>query len=147
MEDIRQPTVQIQKGKKILLVEDEFYLRDIYSLVLTQGGYDVHVAINGPEGLEKAQEHPDLILLDIMLPLLNGLEVLKKLKKDPQTQNIPVVLITNLGQQEIIEEAFQDGAQGYVLKVHIKPEELIHLVEKFLQNPTYKMDITALSFD
>ena len=88
-----------------------------------------------------------MILLDIMLPGLNGLQLLQKLKAENSVKNIPVVLITNLAQANIIKEAFNLGACGYFLKVRLKPEDLIEQVNIFLTNPNFKMDYEKLVFD
>lgn len=133
--------------RKVLLVEDEFYIRDLYRGILSAAGLDVSFAANGNEGLQLAQDNPELILLDIMLPGMNGIEVLKRLKANPATQHIPVVLLTNLGQSEIIKEAFDLGAQGYLLKVNLKPEDLVTQAKAFLANPLLKMDFNSLALD
>lgn len=137
----------MEPRKKVLLIEDEFYIRDLYRGILSVAGFDVGYAINGIEGVKMAQEQPNLILLDIMLPGMNGIEVLKKLKSDPQTKEIPIVLLTNLGQSEVIKEAFNLGAQGYLLKVHLKPGDLVKDVQQFLDNPKLTMDFNSLVLD
>ena len=133
--------------KKILLIEDEFFIADLYKRILERAGFVVMIAWNGEQGLQMARENPDLILLDIMLPRLNGLQLLKKLKSESGIKNIPVVLLTNLGQANIIKEAFDGGAQGYLLKVRLNPEDLIEQVNIFLTNPDFKMDYNKLTFD
>ncbi len=133
--------------KKILLVEDEFFMADLYKRILEKGGFEVTVAINGLQGFELANQGFDLILLDIMLPKLNGLQLLKKLKTEQPLNKTPVVLLSNLGQANIIKEAYELGAQGYFLKVSLKPQELIKQVNLFLQDPQYKMDFHKLAFD
>src|SRR3989338_11668571 len=97
-------------NKKILLVEDEFYIRDLYRIILESAGFNVILAEDGEEGYKQTQNLPDLILLDIMIPKLNGIMLLQKIKKDEKTKNIPVVLLTNLGQESIIKKAFDEGA-------------------------------------
>lgn len=134
------------KGR-VLLIEDEFYIRDLYKGILESAGINVDLAPDGNEGLSAAQSNPALILLDIMLPGLNGLEVLKNLKQNPATKGIPVVLITNLGQEDVIREAFNLGAQGYLLKVHLSAKDLIDEVNKFLNDPHFTMDVNTLPFD
>lgn len=132
---------------KILLIEDDFYIADLYRTILQAQGFEVILAMDGAEGLELALSQPDLILLDIMLPKLNGLMVLKKLKSEQLTKNIPVVLLTNLGQESIIKAAFAVGAAGYLLKARLEPAELIKQVGNFLANPSFKMDPNALVLD
>ena len=133
--------------KKILLIEDEFFISDLYKRILEEAGFELMIAGNGEQGLQMARQDPGLILLDIMLPRLNGFQLLKKLKAESKLQNIPVVLLTNLGQENIIQEAFNLGAQGYFLKVSLKPEDLVKFVNIFLTNPNYKMDYNKITFD
>ncbi|OGE25041.1 hypothetical protein A3C26_04390 [Candidatus Daviesbacteria bacterium RIFCSPHIGHO2_02_FULL_39_12] len=133
--------------KKILLIEDEYFISDLYKKILQDAGFEVITAMDGEQGLQKAKLGPDLILLDIMLPGLNGLQLLQKLKAENSVKNIPVVLITNLAQANIIKEAFNLGACGYFLKVRLKPEDLIEQVNIFLTNPNFKMDYEKLVFD
>lgn len=133
---------------KILLVEDEFYISDLYKIILESVGFEVVLAVNGEEGLKFVEEEqPNLILLDIMLPKINGIEVLKKLKKTKIIRDIPVLLLTNLGQEPIIKMAFEEGAAGYFLKVRLKPEDLTQTVNYFLEHPDSKMDVNNLTFD
>jgi len=133
--------------KKILLIEDELFISDLYKGILQSAGFEVMEAYNGEQALQMAKSGPDLILLDIMLPGLNGLQLLKKMKSEKSTQDIPVVLITNLGQEIFIKEAYELGAQGYLLKVRLEPQDLIEQVNFFLTNPNFKMDYNKLVFD
>ncbi len=132
-------TEQIQK--KILIVEDDLFIREIYEYTLKKSGHLVISAEDGEEGLKKAEEMPNLILLDIMMPKMNGIELLQKLKASESTKNIPVVLITNLGDKNVIEQAFEMGAQGYLLKVRFDPKTIPGEIQKFLDDPTYKMSL------
>lgn len=133
--------------KAILLVEDDMFLSDLYSRVLRQEGYTIINAYDGNEGLECAQQKPSLILLDIMMPKLDGITALKKLKLDETTKAIPVVLLTNLGQGSVIQEAFADGAQGYLMKMRIDPYDLPKIIKPFLIDPTYTMDFQLLDLE
>ena len=133
--------------KKILLVEDEFYILDLYKLILEKAGFKISLAQDGEEGYQLAQNIPDLILLDIMLPKMNGIMLLKKLKQENLTKNIPVVLLTNLGQEGVIKAAFDSGASGYFLKATLKPNELVGKISIFMENPKYKMDPSTMVFD
>lgn len=132
---------------KVLLVEDEMFVRELYERVLKQEGLDVRTAVDGLSGLEAAAEKPDLILLDIMLPGINGIEVLQKLKQDPNTRNIPIVLLTNLGQESVIKQALDLGASGYLMKVRITPYQIVGYVKEFLQNPNLKLKLDPNSLD
>lgn len=131
----------------VLLVEDELFIRELYERALSGSGFTVISASDGEEGIIKAKTMPSLILLDIMLPKLNGIEALKVLKNDPQTKNIPVVLLTNLGQESIIKNAFSIGAQGYLMKMRITPAELGEKIKPFLADPNYKMDPNTLDLE
>lgn len=136
-----------KKKYQILLVEDESDLRELYERVLLQGGLDVICAIDGRQGYEMAQRKPDLILLDIMMPYINGIELLKKLKGDPKTADISIVLLTNLGQEDIIREALKHGAQGYLMKMRLSPYDLVERVKEFLGNPDMRTDFNNLDLD
>lgn len=119
-------------AKRILLIEDEFFIRDLYERYLSKNGYEVITAVDGEEGLNKAQnEKVDLILLDIMMPKMTGLEVLKKIKEDGAlAKDTPVYLLTNLGQESIIKDAFKMGAEGYLLKAKMLPKQIVEEIKK-----------------
>jgi len=121
-----------EKPKKILVVDDEDSVREIYRHEFLNSGYTVVVAADGEEGLLKAgEELPDMILLDIMLPKMSGIEVLRALKENKLTKTIPVLLLTNLGEETIIKEGFELGADGYLLKVSYTPAQVVEEVKKF----------------
>lgn len=121
------------KNKKVLVVDDEPPVREIYNKEFTTNGFSVVLAEDGEEGLLKAgKESPDLILLDVMLPKMSGIDVLKALKQNPLTKNIPVLLLTNLGEETIIKEGFELGADGYLLKVSYTPAQVVEECRKFL---------------
>src|SRR3990167_6142477 len=94
-----------KKPKKILVVDDEDSVREIYNKEFSTAGFNVILAVDGEEGLLKAgEEIPDLILLDVMLPKMSGIDVLRALRANPLTKKIPVLLLTNLGEETIIKE-------------------------------------------
>jgi|SRR3989344_5192308 len=126
------------KNKKILIIEDDLFVRELYENIFRKKGYDVVSAADGEEGLNKAlTEKADIILLDIMLPVKSGIEVLKSLKKSSTpSQKTPVFLLTNLGQESIIKEAFRLGAVGYLLKVKLLPHQIVSEVENFFKGET-----------
>ncbi|MCD6234017.1 MAG: response regulator [Candidatus Marinimicrobia bacterium] len=102
---------------KILVVDDEENIRKLVHYNLILDGYDVIMAVDGKEGLEKAiQEKPDLILLDIMMPEMDGLEVCSRLKKNPETRDIPIFMLSAKGQMQDLEDAFEVGADNYITK-------------------------------
>lgn len=122
------------KTKKILVVDDEDSVREIYRHEFLNNGYTVVVAQDGEEGLLKAgEEQPDMMLLDIMLPKMSGIEVLRALKENELTKKIPVLLLTNLGEETIIKEGFELGADGYLLKVSYTPSQVVDEVKKFFE--------------
>jgi len=124
-----------KERKKILVVDDEAPIREIYNKEFSAAGFDVVLAADGEEGLLKAgEEMPNLILLDIMLPKMSGIDVLKFLKKNSLTKEIPVLLLTNLGEETIIKEGFSLGANGYLLKVSYTPAQVIEECRKFLSD-------------
>lgn len=122
-------------GKKILIIEDEKDLAKIYMESFQLDGFEVRLAYDGKEGLQAALEyHPDIILLDIMLPLMSGLEVLKTLKSDPVTANVPVVLLTNVSDEAIINQGFQEKADSYIIKATFNPTQIKEEVKALLSN-------------
>ncbi len=122
-------------SKTILIVEDEMMLGELYQVVLTQAGYKTMWAKDGEEGLVMVKEQPDLILLDIMMPKMNGIDVLKHLRADESTKHVAVIVLSNFAQKNITEVAMQLGAKGYILKVSLLPEALITLIENYFENP------------
>ncbi len=119
--------------KKILFVEDESALQKTLGDILKQRGYETISALDGETGLRLAEsEKPDLILLDLILPRLHGLEVLKKLKSDPKTKDIPVIILTNLEGMKEIDQAIELGANTYLVKTRYTIEEVIEKVKKAL---------------
>lgn len=120
--------------KTILFVEDESALQKTFSDVLKQEGFDIINATDGEAGLRLAKEkHPDLVLLDLILPKMNGFEVLKRLKEDEDTKAIPVIVLTNLEQMADIQQAIDLGATTYLVKSNYNLEEVIEIVRKALQ--------------
>ena len=102
-------------------------------VVINLEGFEVHVAGDGEKGLEMVQnELPALILLDIILPKMSGFDVLKDLKMDKRTKDIPVILLTNLGQREDVQKGFKLGAKDYLIKAHFMPSEVVEKIKKFI---------------
>ncbi|MFA6098849.1 MAG: response regulator [Patescibacteria group bacterium] len=118
---------------KILLVEDDTFLAGMYQAKLNLEGFQVVQANDGEKGLKMAQEEmPQLILLDIILPKMSGFDVLKTLKKQAKTRNIPVILLTNLGQREDVNKGLALGANDYLIKAHFMPSEVVEKVKKLV---------------
>ena len=110
----------------ILLVEDDTFLIDILVQKFQSDGYEVIHAGDGETALEKAHENsPDLIFLDIILPGMNGFEVLKQLKEDEKIKDIPVAFLSNLGQKEDIEKGKRLGAVDFIVKANHSLEEIV----------------------
>ncbi len=119
--------------KKILVVEDAQLFRAMYEDKLKMEGYDVWTAADGLEGLKLALEViPDLILLDLVMPRMGGLEVLKRLKSDPRTKDIPVVVLSNLEDAEGIKEAIEQGAEDFLRKTVSSPAEVTAKIKKLV---------------
>lgn len=115
-----------ENKKKILVVEDEEPLQLVLRDILNVGGYDVLEAKNGLEGLETAlREHPDLILLDILMPKMDGLEMLKKLRQDEWGKKAAVIVLTNLSDNEDVAKAVEEDVFEYFVKSDIKIEEVL----------------------
>jgi len=119
--------------EKILVIEDDKFLRDLLYKKLAEENFSVATALDGEEGLKKIQEeNPNLVLLDLILPGINGFEVLKKAKENPATKDIPVIVLSNLGQKEDVERAMKLGAQDYLIKAHFTLEEIVEKIRKRL---------------
>jgi DNA-binding response OmpR family regulator len=122
-------------NKNVLLIEDEADIRALYAEVLRSEGFNVIEAADGSTGLIKAVSEPwDILLLDIILPGSDGVNVLKKIKENPSLKDKPVVLLTNLGVDNIINECFEIGAAGYLIKSEITPDKVVEEVNTFLGN-------------
>ncbi len=121
-------------AKKILIVEDDEFLRQLVSQKLSSEGFAVSLAVDGPDGIEKTKSvMPDLILLDLLLPTIDGFEVLSKIKSDSATSSIPVIILSNLGQQEEIDRGLKLGAIDYLVKAQLTPEEIVAKVKTSLK--------------
>lgn len=120
---------------KILIVEDDQFMREFYQELFQQEGYLVDVAADGEIGLNKIQGNEyHLILLDIMLPKKDGLQILRDLKiRPPKSQNVPIVVLTNLGQDAIIKQSFGLGAQGYLIKSALNPDQVLQEIKNYLK--------------
>jgi DNA-binding response OmpR family regulator len=121
--------------KKIMIIEDDYFVMDIYHTKLTQAGFEIIGAKDGLEALKKLQEEkqiPDLILLDIVMPYLGGLEVLEQIKKDKNLKEIPVILLTNLSQKAEIDRGMGLGAKDYLIKSHFTPSEVLEKINSII---------------
>jgi CheY-like chemotaxis protein len=119
-----------ERGKTILLVEDDRFLRRAAEATLKRSGFTVVVAADGEEALRVVgSSRPDLILLDLIMPKIQGFEVLRRLKEDPATAEVPVIVLSNLGQETDVQRALQGGARGYLIKANLSLDELVKAVE------------------
>lgn len=122
-----------QKGN-ILLIEDDAFISGMYQTKLSLLGYGVRVASDGEVGwAELTKERPDLLLLDVVLPKKDGFEILTDIRQHPQLKDLPVILLTNLGQKPDVQKGLELGADDYIIKAHFTPTEVVEKIEKMLQ--------------
>lgn len=120
--------------KSILLVEDDPYISDIYSTKLKEAGFSVEVATEGEQCLRIIKEKkPDLLLLDIVLPNIDGWEILRKIQEDDKFENLKVIILSNLSQREEVERAVKLGAVKYLIKARYTPTEVVEEIKKILK--------------
>ena len=121
-------------GKRILFVDDDLYVRDLYEEILKGDGYKIDTATNGEEGIAKLQQGGyDLVLLDILMPSLDGVGVLQELQKNPpQNPNGPIILLTNLGHDPLVKTSNIRGVASYLIKADLTPPDLINAVKKMI---------------
>jgi|GEM_PF-449671 len=126
--------------RKLLIAEDDFFIRDIYSKVFALSGYEVELAVDGEDALQKIKAKPapyDMILLDIMMPKVTGLDVLRQLRAmTTSLKDTSVFILSNLGQQNIIEEAFKIGMDGYIIKSQMTPQQIVEEINTYFNNKT-----------
>lgn len=116
---------------KILIIEDDSAIAKLYSVELMTKGYEVEITGNGEDGYNKALTYlPDLILCDIMMPKLNGIETLKKIRANETIKSTPIIMLTNFGQENLVKEAFNNGATDYILKYQSTPSEVTEKVKQ-----------------
>jgi len=125
--------------KRVLLIEDEMPAVDIYEKVLSKAGFKTKSLTSGKEALSElrkikhqAEEKPHIILLDLILPDINGIEILKEIKSGQETRDIPVVILTNYRDIETEQMGDQLGANAYIIKTNITPQEIVGIVRKYL---------------
>lgn len=120
-------------SKKILLVEDEDFIRELYTRQLVKAGFVVKGVVDGQSGLDILKnEQFDLLLLDIMLPGINGLQLLREFKTQNPKSPMITILLTNLGQEAVIKEGFELGAQAYLIKASYTPDQVVNEVKNAL---------------
>lgn len=120
---------------KILIIDDDPFILDMYVLKFKERGFDVEIAHDGKDGLKKAKEYkPDAILLDVVMPAMDGFDVLQELKKSSETKMAKIILLTNLGQKEDVERGKKLEADDYVIKAHFTPSEVVEKVNNLLSH-------------
>lgn len=129
---------------RVALIEDEDFLRELYKREFEAAGFSLDGFATGEDGLVALKQNQyDVILLDIMLPGINGLQVLKQIKQDGATKGIPVILLTNLGQDEVIKEGFTLGAEGYLIKAAYSTKQVVEEMKNILKGKTPQPNIQS----
>jgi DNA-binding response OmpR family regulator len=119
---------------KILIIEDDEFLLRMYSSKLEMEGYEIITATDGERGLKSViKEKPDLILLDLLLPKKDGFQVLKEVRENQATKEIPVIVLTNLSQKKDIDRCYSLGISDYLIKAHFIPSEVIFKIKRALE--------------
>lgn len=122
-------------AKTLLIIEDDPFVQRFYKRLFSLHDYTIEVAGNGNEGLEKAKAlKPALTLLDIMMPGMDGIQVLEQLKKDPETKDLHIVVLTNFDEEELVKKAVALGAIDFIIKSSVGEEELLAMVDKYLKS-------------
>ncbi len=122
------------ENKSVVLVEDDTFISGMYQTKLASLGFTVEVKEDGEAAWERLAQDPlpDLVLLDIVLPKKDGFEILEGLRKEDRTKNLPVILLTNLGQKPDVERGIKLGADDYIIKAHFTPSEVVEKIKKVL---------------
>lgn len=122
------------EAKKVLVAEDDNFLMKVYEVKLNKEGFNLIMARDGEEAVKLIKsEKPDIILLDLVMPKKNGFEVLTEVKADPETKNIPILILSNLGQVEDIKKGLDAGADDYIIKADVSIEEIVEKIRKKLK--------------
>ena len=130
-----------ERKPRIMIVEDDRFVMDIYHTKLTMEGFDVIDAVNGQECLDKLRaekELPDMVLLDIVMPVLGGLEALVELREEERFKKLPVILLTNLNQKAETDKGIELGATDFLIKSHLTPSEVFAKIKGFLEKEKEK---------
>jgi len=123
----------MEHPKKILIIEDDSFLLQMYSTKFELEGFVVESALDGSRGLALAKKiKPSVILLDLLMPKMDGFEVLQAIKADEEIKDIPVIILSNLSQREEVKKCFDLGAEDYLIKAHFVPAEVINKIKKLI---------------
>ncbi|TSC55454.1 MAG: hypothetical protein G01um101418_938 [Parcubacteria group bacterium Gr01-1014_18] len=124
---------------KILVVEDDRFLSKVYSTKLTAGGYETLLAGDGEEGARRvAEDLPDLVLLDIVMPKKNGFDVLREVKSSSKTKDIPIIILSNLGQEDDVKKGMELGAVDYLVKTNLSIHDVVRKVQDYVVKSSLK---------
>ena len=121
--------------KSIFIVDDDEFLLDMYALKFRESGFSVEISFGGQDALDKIREwlNPDIILLDVIMPNMDGFEFLQRIKKENLLKNTKIVILTNLGQKEDIKKGMELGASDYVVKAYFTPSEIVQKIDLLLK--------------
>ncbi len=126
------------KKKKVLIVDDDEFLLDMYVVKFKEAGFEVDIAQNGEEALAKVRAgNPDVVLLDVVMPKMDGFDVLRTIKKEKLAPHAAVFVLSNLGQKEDTDRGMNLGAVDYIVKAHFTPSEVVARVNNVLQSHTH----------
>lgn len=129
--------INMEQKQKILIVEDDPLIMDLYKDTFQLNGFEVEIAKDGIESLCMLKDSaikPNVILLDIMMPKMNGFDVLEQLKKNPKTKDIPVIILSNLAQPHDIDTMLKLGATMYLSKIQLNPKDLVEKTKQVIKN-------------
>ena len=119
---------------KILIVDDDPFILDMYVIKFKEQGFEIETATDGKMALEKIQTHnPDILLLDVVMPKMDGFDVIKKIQENRIPRTFKILFLTNFGQKEDVERGMQLGADGYIIKAHFTPSEVVEKVKEVLK--------------
>lgn len=120
---------------KVLIIEDDKFIASLITQKLKEAGFDIELALDAEEGLKKIEARiPDILLLDLILPGIDGFEVLKKLKKDERTKHMPIIILSNLGGRDDVDKGIIMGADAYLIKSNIMPQDVIKKIQEVLKS-------------
>ncbi|MDA3815039.1 MAG: response regulator transcription factor [Patescibacteria group bacterium] len=122
------------KQEKVLIAEDDLFISEVYFAKLSSEGFDVTLADNGEDALKKIEQlNPDVVLLDILMPKMDGWEVLNRIRQDNKNKDVIVIMLTNVGDKEAIDKALKAGANDYFIKSFFTPEEIVSKIRGLLE--------------
>ncbi|TSA57615.1 response regulator [bacterium] len=123
------------ENKRILIVEDDLFILNMYVTKLKSDGFIVESAEDGMSAIQMAKKNiPDVILLDVIMPVMDGFETLAQIKKEERLKDVPIILLTNLSQKPNIEKGLKMGAVDYIIKAHFTPSEVVDKIRKVLSD-------------